>query len=91
MFKNLIDPSLDKASPRVVNMLIVPSYVKIQVVRKVGFFVQKRSVFEPRSQRSNTKKDPNSSEREIFQKLPKLVIWLKCTYMSAVFDDFSVR
>ena len=45
--------------------------VKIQVVRKVGFFVLK-SVFEPRSQCSNRKKDPSSSDREILQKVPNM-------------------
>ena len=53
-------------------MLLGPLKVKIQVVRKVGFFVLKRSIFEPRSQRSNPKKDPRSPNREIDQKVPKM-------------------
>ena len=73
--------------PRGVNMLLSPLKVKIQVVWKLGFFVLKRSVFEPRSQRSNQNKDPNSSDREIFQKLSKIGHMAQ-TYISAVFGRF---
>ena len=55
-----------------VNMLLGPLYVQIQVVRKVCFFVLKRSAFEPRSQLSNPKKDPGTSGREINRKLPNM-------------------
>ena len=50
-----------------------PLKVKIEVVRKVGFLVLKRSLFEPRSQRINPKKNPNSSDRNIVQKLPNIL------------------
>ena len=44
-----------------------PSYVKIEVVRKVSFFVLKTKAFEPRSQCGNQNPMMNSSNREIFQ------------------------
>ena len=46
----------------------------MQVVWKVGFFVQKRSVFEPRSQSSNKKSSKNCLEWEK---------WLKLTYLDS--------
>ena len=68
-----------------------PLYVKIEVVWKVGFFVLKRSVFEPRSQRSNRKKDPNLSDWKIFQKLPKIGHMAQMFIFRQFSDYFSVR
>ena len=56
----------------VVRTPLGPLKVKIEVVRKVGFLVLKKSVFEPRSQRKNPKKDPSSLNRVIIKKLLKL-------------------
>ena len=61
------------------------------VVQKVGFFVLKRSVFKPRSQRSNPKKDPRSPNREIVRKLPKFVPSSDSSHFRHFLEYFSVR
>ena len=45
-----------------VQTTVGPLYDKFEVVRIVGFFVLKKSVFEPRSQRINPKIDLYSSD-----------------------------
>ena len=68
-----------------------PLKVKIEVVRKVGFLVLKRSVFEPRSQRSNKKRNHNSSDREIVQKPPKFVPLGNISHFMHFLEDFLVQ
>ena len=72
-------------------MLLGLIYHKIEVVRKVGLFVLKRSAFEPRSQRNNQKEDPKSSDREIVEKLSKNLYYENLAQFRQFFDDFLAR